>query len=1302
MKSKFKQLRQQFSDCRIADLHHFKRRLQQVEQRVSKNQPVDRMLDQIEESVTESMQSVSDKRSRIGTINYPDLPVSSRREEIQEAIRDHQVVVVAGETGSGKTTQLPKICLELGLGARGLIGHTQPRRLAARAVAGRIAEELQTEVGKVVGYQVRFTDQVSDQSMVKLMTDGILLAETQNDRFLEKYEVLIIDEAHERSLNIDFLLGYLKRVLPKRPDLKVIITSATIDLERFSKHFDNAPVIEVSGRTYPVDVLYRPLGEAGSDADQPQGILNAVDELSQLEREKGVSSPGDILVFMSGEREIRETADFLRKAQLRNTEILPLYARLSVAEQNKIFHAGRSSGRRIVLATNVAETSLTVPGIRYVIDPGFARISRYSYRSKVQRLPIEAVSQASANQRKGRCGRVAAGTCIRLYSEDDFISRPEFTDAEIRRTNLAAVILQMLNLRLGDISEFPFIDPPDIRFINDGFKLLHELGAVDDKRKMTPQGRNLSKLPVDPRIGRMLIEAVKQNCLREVMVIASALSVQDPRERPIEKKQAADERHRAYASEESDFVTLVNLWDMYEEQRQELSQNQLRKFCQKQFLSYMRMREWRDIHRQLHLICKQLGYKENTDESDYASIHKSLLSGLLSQMGFKQENKEYLGSRNKKFHIFPGSMLFKKSPKWVMAAELVETSKLYARMVARIEPEWAEALAKHLVKRSYLEPHWEKKRAQVVALEQVTLYGLIIIPKRTIHYGKIEPEQSHEIFIRQALVEGEFVTKGKFLAHNRALLEGIEALEAKSRRRDLLVDEESLYQFYHARMEELGGEGVVNGAGFEHWRNKVEQEQPDALLMKEEDLLQRSTDHVSAGQYPDHLPMEGIKLKLAYHFEPGAKDDGVTLSTPMALLNQLPTTRLEWLVPGMLRDKCIAIMKGLPKQIRKNFVPIPDYVDAALEQISFGEGDLYEALALQLKRRTGVAVDPEALRAVQLEKHFQVNLQVLSEKGKVQGESRDLQNLQHQFADKVSAALKRGPGEKWGRDGITKWDFGELQESIHLRQAGGIEVEAYPAMMDKGDSVSLSVVTHKADADTLSIMGVVRLAIIALSEQVRYARKQLPDVDRSVMLVGKVLDKRSLQDQCIQQAVRHLMGLDESLPRNEQDFKQRLESSRAQLVDQAVIVARFVFECHKHYHEIQKQLKGRMDLAEVAVLNDIKMQLSALIDSTYISNHSWRRLQNYPRYLKAIGLRLEKFRRNLNQERLLSDQLGVHWVGYQSRVEQHKKNGVADPELHHFRWMLEEYRVSLFAQQLGTEYPVSDKRLRQQWLKVLV
>ncbi|EXJ09882.1 ATP-dependent RNA helicase HrpA [Nitrincola nitratireducens] len=700
------------------------------------------------------------------SIDYPELPVSARRQEIAEALQRHQVIIVAGETGSGKTTQLPKICLELGLSDKGMIGHTQPRRLAARTVAARIAQELKTELGQAVGYQVRFHDQVSEQSHIKLMTDGILLAETQRDRLLRRYSVLIIDEAHERSLNIDFLLGYLKQLLPKRPDLKLIITSATIDLQRFSDHFSKAPIIEVSGRTYPVTLLYRPLHELEVEDDKAQdlqvGILQAVDELTLIDRQTREAGPGDILVFLPGERDIRETAETLRKAQLRDTEVIPLYARLSLAEQNRVFGEDRKAGRRIVLATNVAETSLTVPGIRYVIDPGLARISRYSYRSKVQRLPIEAVSQASANQRAGRCGRVAPGTCIRLYSEDDFLQRPAFTDAEIQRTNLAAVILNMLQLGLGDIARFPFVDPPDSRFINDGFKLLEELGAVTSKRQLTALGRDLARLPVDPRIARMLVAANHLGSLTEVLVIASALSVQDPRERPHDKRQAADEKHQAYLDDDSDFITLLNLWKAYELQRIELSSQQLKKWCQTHFISWVRMREWRDLHRQLHLSAKELGFVENKDDADYASIHKALLTGLLSHIGFKQEKGEYLGARNRRFYIFPGSGIFKKSPKWIMCAELLETSKLFAHYVAKIEPEWIEEPAAHLVKRSWMEPHWEQKRAQVVAIEQVTLYGLIIVPKRRVHYGSIDPSVSHDIFIRQALVEGEYRTQAPF------------------------------------------------------------------------------------------------------------------------------------------------------------------------------------------------------------------------------------------------------------------------------------------------------------------------------------------------------------------------------------------------------------------------------------------------------------------------------------------------------------------------------------------------------------
>jgi ATP-dependent helicase HrpA len=1293
-------LRQQLALCQCKDRLGLLRKLQQLEQRLEKGLPADRIAIQLEQALEHSAALVKARAARVQSVNYPDLPVSARREEIGKAIAANQVVVIAGETGSGKTTQIPKICLELGLGVRGLIGHTQPRRLAARTVATRIAEEMNCSLGDQVGYQVRFTEQVSDHTLIKLMTDGILLAETQHDRLLERYDVIIIDEAHERSLNIDFLLGYLKRILPQRPDLKVIITSATIDLERFSRHFDDAPIIEVSGRTYPVEVLYRPLNDRGDDqpdVDQQQAILEAVEEITDLARSQRSNSARDILIFLSGEREIRETAEVLRRAQLRDTEVMPLYARLSVAEQNRVFQADRGAGRRIVLATNVAETSVTVPGIGYVIDPGQARISRYSYRAKVQRLPIEAVSQASANQRMGRCGRISEGVCIRLYSEEDFEARPRFTDAEIRRTNLAAVILQMLSLRLGDIADFPFIDPPDSRFINDGFKLLEELGAVDEARGMTTLGRQLAQLPVDPRIGRMVLEGAKQNALREVLVVASALSSQDPRERPLDKQQAADEKHREYADDESDFVTLLKLWNLYEEQRQALSQNQLRKYCQKHFLSFLRMREWRDVHRQLHLISRQLKLQENSIPAEYEPFHKSLLAGLLSQIGMRQENREYLGARNRRFHLFPASTVFKKAPKWVMSAEMVETSRLFARMNASIKPEWVEPLAGHLVKRSYLEPHWEKKRAQVVASEQVTLFGLIIVPRRKVHYGTIDPAVCHEIFIRSALVEGEYQTQAKYFSHNRKLLDGVEALEAKSRRRDLLVDEDSLYDFYAGRLSEHGGAGIVNGAGFEHWRRSAEQQNPQVLFFTEEDVLQRSAAHVTARDYPQRMRLEGVDLPLNYQFEPGAASDGVTLDLPLALLNGVTPRRPDWLVPGMLEDKCIAILKGLPKSLRKHFVPIPDHVRAFTDQVVFADGDLYEALSLFLRRKTGVRLDPAELRAVELDKHYRMNIRLLDAAGQQLGAGRDLEALSSEFGKQAEAALRQGPGDCWGRSGLTRWDFGELPESVELRQAGGIRVAAYPGLRDCGASVELHICASADQAQAESRLGVARLAMLELAAPVRYARREMPHLNESLLYGGAQFDKARLADAILMQALMQLMRLDESLPRSEEDYRARLEQARAILWEKVVQLAGFVRDCHRDYHQVRKQLGGKIPLQAVTVLNDIKSQLSELIQAEYLLTTSWPQLQHYPRYLQAILKRLEKYQRDLNRERLLSDQLQQYWQRYKGLRDKNKAQGLFDPALEDFRWMLEEYRVSLFAQTLGTQTAVSDKRLQQQW-----
>ena len=1280
----------------MADRFKLRRRLERAQQEGATSQTLQTLAEEIEASC----RGVEARRALSTRIDYPDLPVSGRREEILAAIRDHQVVVIAGETGSGKTTQIPKLCLELGYGCAGMIGHTQPRRLAARNVAARIAEELNTPLGERVGFQVRFHDQVSDSTQIKLMTDGILLAETQHDRFLDQYEVLIIDEAHERSLNIDFLLGYIRKLLPKRPDLKLIITSATIDVERFSKHFDNAPVVEVSGRTYPVDILYRPLheteGEDEKALDLQQGILAAVDELTAIDRQKRSAGPGDILVFLPGEREIRETADLLRKAQLRDTEVIPLYARLSLKEQNRVFHGARGAGRRIVLSTNVAETSLTVPGIRYVIDPGLARISRYSYRSKVQRLPVEPISQASANQRAGRCGRVAPGTCIRLYAEEDFNNRPEFTDPEIRRTNLAAVILQMLQLKLGDIGAFPFVDPPDSRFISDGFKLLEELGAVDNRRRLTAVGRQLARLPVDPRIARMVIEAARLDALKEVLIIASALSVQDPRERPHDKRQAADEKHREYADEHSDFMTLLNLWYRYEEQRAELSQNQLRNWCQKHFISFMRMREWRDVHRQLHLSMQQLKLTENREPADYAAIHRALLAGLLSHIGNLVEKGEYLGARNRRFRIFPGSGLFKKSPKWLIAAELIETSKLYAHQVARIEPEWIEAPAAHLVKRSWSEPHWEKKRAQVVATEQVTLFGLIIVPKRRVNYGPIDPQASHEIFIRSALVEGAFNTRAPFFEHNRALLETVEALESKSRRRDLLVDEETLYHFYAEKFEQLGGTHVVNGAGFEKWYKKVSQNNPDALRLTEADVMQRSADHVSANRYPDSLRLEGVDLALEYHFDPASEADGVTLNCPLPLLRVLPPQRLEWLVPGMLEEKVAAILRGLPKAERKHFVPVPEYARAFCEAAAFGDGDLYEALSHQLLRMSGHRIAPDQLRAVRLEPHLQLNIKLLDASDQPVGEGRDWERLNQRFAEQAQAAMQSGSSTPWGRDGITRWDFGNLEPRVQVRQAGGIEVEAYPTLEDCGDSVELRLSSSADDAHQCSRRAIARLFLLAIPETVKYVRRQLPQIDKVLMLAGKRFNRRTFEDELLLKAAWRASGLGENeLVRDEGVFNQRLEQVRADLTDRANELARFALECHRRSHEIDKRLNGKIDLRAVTILNDIKQQLGELLQPRYLSETPDTWLAQYPRYLQAMEIRLEKYQRDLRQQTLDSETLQALRQRYETLLEQARARDALSEAIYEFRWWLEEYRVSLFAQQLGTKFSVSEKRLRK-------
>ncbi|MCC5882410.1 MAG: ATP-dependent RNA helicase HrpA, partial [Halomonas sp.] len=1246
--SELERLGRALDEAMLRDRQGLSRRLKGIERRLRDGKPVDRGLAEVARDMERSVALANRRMARPVTLNYPpELPVAERRDDILAALRQHQVVVVAGETGSGKTTQLPKLCLELGLGRRGLIGHTQPRRLAARSVATRLAEELEVPLGDQVGYQVRFTDQTGDDTLVKLMTDGILLAETRHDPDLTRYEAIIIDEAHERSLNIDFLLGYLKRLLARRPELKLIITSATIDVERFAEHFalpgDDgelvpAPVVEVSGRTYPVEVRYRPLvREADDEADRTlqEGILHAVEEIEQVEREKRwFHGPRDILVFLPGEREIRETADTLRRADLKGTEILPLYARLSNAEQNRVF--APHAGRRIVLATNVAETSLTVPGIRYVIDPGLVRISRYSYRSKIQRLPVEAVSQASADQRKGRCGRVAEGVCIRLYDEEDFLSRAAFTDPEIRRTNLASVILSMLSLKLGDIERFPFVDPPDARFIKDGFRLLFELGAVDEGDRLTPVGRKLARLPIDPRLARMVLAGAEQGGLRDVLIVVSALAVQDPRDRPAEKREAADQAHRRWQDPDSDFVALLNLWQGFEAARDELSGNRLRRWCKDHYLNYLRLREWHDTFRQLRQLLREMeievpppvvSTQPSAQEEDAqarqqarrqsaAQLHKALLTGLLSHLGTLTENREYLGARNRKFVIHPGSGLAKKAPKWLMAFELVETTRLFARIVAKIEPQWIEPVAGHLVKRSYSEPHWEMKRAQVVAKEQVTLFGLPIVTGRSVHYGTIAPEESRELFIRRALVEGDFRTRGEFFDYNRALVEEVEDLEDRARKRDILVDEETLFAFYDER---IPGH-VVNGKGFEAWRRKAEAENPAVLKFDRDALLAREAQEVTALQYPDELLLGGVRYPLGYRFEPGAADDGVTLTVPAAMLPQLPRARLEWLVPGLLREKCIALLKSLPKAIRRQVVPIPDWVDAALETLTPDDVPLSEALGEFLRRRTGVRVHPDDWRYDQLESHLVMNVRVIDHEGKELGQGRNVRELERRFEAAAGEGARALAAEVSEAPNVIGLPQSPLPESRVTTQAG-IRVEAYPALVPEGEAFRIELFDHPGKAEQAHRRGVVRLAMTRLPEQVRVIQ-QLKGLDACALLFTKVGSKRALVDDVVEAVFARTLGM-APLPRSTAELDARLDATRGELVPAAEEVVATLKRALEGHLAVAKALKGNLNLALTLVYGDLKTQMQRLVHPGFVSEAD-RWLEEYPRYMEAALIRLEK------------------------------------------------------------------------------
>ncbi len=1359
-------------------------------------------------------------RNPLPPIVFPEeLPVSSRRGDIAAALQANQVIIVSGETGSGKTTQLPKICLELGRGATGLIGHTQPRRIAASATAKRIAFELGSPPGEHVGFKVRFTDTLTRGAWIKLMTDGILLAETQSDPLLRQYDTIIIDEAHERSLNIDFLLGYLKQLLPRRPDLKVIITSATIDADRFARHFGTpgkpAPVIEVSGRMYPVEIRYRPVddtdatapnaaraagGGAANNAGKPDGarrdarsqqaqrergqrdlmeaITDAVDELCRI-------GSGDVLVFLPGEREIRDTAEALRKHHPPHVEILPLFARLSAQEQERVFKT--SAARRIVLATNVAETSLTVPGIRYVVDAGTARVKRYSYRNKVEQLQIEAIAQSAANQRAGRCGRVAAGVCIRLYEEQDYLQRPKFTEPEILRSSLAAVILRMKSLHLADVETFPFIEPPPGRAIADGYQLLQELGAVDDDNALTPLGRQLARLPLDPRVGRMILAARDNVCLSEMLIIAAAISVQDPRDRPMEAQAAADLAHKKFADEKSEFLSYLKIWAWFEDAIAHKKSNKLlQENCRANFLSQLRLREWRDVHSQLLTIVREQGWRLNDAPATYDNLHLALLTGLLGNIGFKSdEDAHYLGARGIKFHIWPGSSLLKKPGKWVMAAELVETTRLYARTIAQIQPEWLEKVGGHLLKKSFGEPRWEKATAQVSAFERATLYGLVVYSQRRIHYGPINPVEAREIFIRDALVGGDFATRAPFYAHNQKLIREIENLEHKSRRLDVLVDDELIAAFYDQALPAH----INNGIGFEKWLKDASAANPTLLHLNRDDLMRHEAAGITTDLFPKVVRMAGIEMGLTYHFEPGTPRDGVTLTVPLFSLNQLSADRCDWLVPGMLKEKVQLLIKSLPQKLRRNCVPLPDYAAGFCERIHdrnvFGRGSLIDAVIDDIRAQTQVAVRTTDFKTETLPAHHAMNFKIIDEHGRQLEMGRNLAALQREFggqareqfqklaeqtaiapldlqgaagaAGETGVATPRGHGrlpgngndrdrdrdrDRQGTDGridrgamrspspagsaqtgtgpratgpggagtavapagtvaallnryqnLRSWTFGELPELLEIVQ-GRQKLIGFPALVDRGMHCDLEVFDDPAEAQRIHHAGMRRLFALGLKEQLKYLEKNVPGLQQMGMQFMPLGSQEELREQILTAGLERAC-MQTPLPTNAAEFEQRKEQGKTRLNLLVNEIARLVGLVLLEFHGLPKKLQAAKGHPQTVA--DIDGQLRALIGKRFVAEHGFDHLTHFPRYLKAIGVRLEKLRSDPSRDARLMAELAPVMLPYQRALGDRQGNRQADPKMTEFRWLLEELRVSLFAQELRTPMPVSVKRLQKVW-----
>ena len=1320
-----------------------------------------RLFNEITQKIRSSQQKFAARLANLPKPEYPpELPVSGKKDEIVAAIAKNQVVIICGETGSGKTTQIPKICLELGRGVSGLIGHTQPRRIAARSVASRIAQELQSPLGEVVGYKVRFNDKLTESTYIKLMTDGILLAETQGDKFLNAYDTIIIDEAHERSLNIDFLLGYLKQLLPKRPDLKIIVTSATIDATRFSEHFNGVPVIEVSGRTYPVEIRYRPLGKAGFRAKEGAEAENAQfdleDEtifgitrkaktearwLEEDDEEEAIEEAildaaddllrqgdGDILVFLPGEREIRDTAEHLRKYQGRSTklkhiEVLPLFARLSIEDQQKIFKPHHT--RRIVLATNVAETSLTVPGIKYVIDAGLARMNRYSTRAKVEQLQIEKISQAAAKQRAGRCGRVSNGICVRLYSEQDFDGRPEFTEPEILRSSLASVILRMAALRLGDINDFPFIEAPSSRLVTDGYQLLQELGAVDSHRKITETGLQLARLPLDPRVGRMILAAKHESCLKEILIIASVLSMQDPRERPMDKREAADNAHTKFAGEGSDFMSYLKLWDFYDNALNTKKSNKdLLNQCHSNFLSFLRLKEWRELHGQIKQITDEMEFKLNDKEANFEQIHKALLAGLLGNIGFKDgDNDSYSGARGIRFHIAPGSTLKKTRPKWVIAAELVDTTKLYARCVAKIEPDWIEPLARGLTESQYSDPRWDRKMGMVNAWERVSLYGLTIIPKRRVHYGPIDPKQSREIFIREALANGEFDTRAAFFTANEHLIAEVEELEHKARRQDVLIDEHQLFAFYDSKIPA----GIFQAATFEKWREGAEKANPKLLYLTRDDLMRHGADAITAVQFPEKMLLDGVEVPLKYRFEPNHVLDGVTATVPLALLNQLNAVQTEWLVPGMLREKLTYLVKALPKNFRRVCVPVPEFVTGFLEEISnsnstfllrneprdvkakpldsdprrndrFDSLPLMETLAAYIQFKTTLKVSKEDW-AEETPAHLLMNFSVVDDAGRELAMGRDWYALKKQLGSAAQLTFRNTSPDNvksLERTGLKQWDFGDLPATLSFER-DGIKVTGYPALEDDEDSISVKLFDTEREAAINHRKGVCRLMRFELKEQMKQLEKNLPNFNQYALTLRNIVSPDDLrEDLIVTISDRAFIGEDD-LPRSNADFMKLKARARTRLPAVSQAVARQAQTVATEYQLLLAQ-QSKMPATVNRLKRDLEQQIALLVYKNCFSQTPWEQLQHVPRYLKALRLRIEKQPANPDRDGKNAASVGVLWQKWQDKVNAlHQANLDVPQDIQNYRWLIEELRVSLFAQELKTPFPISIKRLEKTW-----